>query len=179
MASLEDLPIETLAQIAQLNNAMANNPATRTDYLKLIKRISPNTVIPELDAAAPIMTALAEERSKREALEAKIQADEIRRNIQEKRAKTAKEHKLTDDQMVEVEKLMTDNQIPNYDTAAQFYTMQRKAAVPTTHEVFNPGIQMPDENVWKPGIGNKAMLDKIARQQAYGALNEINGISGS
>lgn len=175
MPSLEDIPIDTLTQIAALQQQLANNPATRGEYLRLIKKVSPNTVIPEIDAAAPIMAELAKEREAREKLEARLQEDDARRRVLAKREATMKAHKLTEDQMVEVEKIMTDHQIPNYETGAKYYAMERRVAEPTSSSIANPEIALPDSSIWNGGIGNKAALDRIARDQAYKAFNEITG----
>jgi hypothetical protein len=53
--------------------------------------------------------------------------------------------------------------------------MQNRVATPTPSNVANPDWKMPDSAVWNRGIGNKQQLDKIAREQAYAAWNEIKG----
>ena len=89
-------------------------------------------------------------------------------------------YKLSDDDMKSVEKLMVksdDNPepIPYYDSAARLYLHSRQPSTPTPGSLAPPIYQMPDGKTWGKGIGNPAMLNKIAMDEAYRAFNEIHG----
>ena len=78
--SLENASPETIAALAQLSDTMLSNPATRTEYQRLLKRASPDIVIPELEVEnrveeriKPMQEQMAEIQKQRE-MEAAQQA---------------------------------------------------------------------------------------------------------
>lgn len=78
--SLENASPETIAALAQLSDTMLSNPATRTEYQRLLKRASPDIVIPELEVESrveerikPMQEQLADMQKQRE-MEAAQQA---------------------------------------------------------------------------------------------------------
>lgn len=180
--SLEDLTVDELLARAreterdsQLIRAISANPEARASLQRAIKTVAPQTSIPEIDTQDAIAKAIAPEREERLKLERKIQEDDIRRRLEKNRADIKAEFKLSDDDVLEVEKLMTRevDPIPSYRAAAQVYTAMRQSATPTPASFSVPTFQMPENEVWGKGIGNKAMLDKIAIAQANEALNEL------
>ena len=46
--SLEDVSIEQRDELASLAKRLADNPATRKEFLRMTQRINPDMVIPEL-----------------------------------------------------------------------------------------------------------------------------------
>lgn len=182
--SLEDLTTNELLAKAKeyerghtLLNTLLNDPATREETLKLVKKKDPTRSIPELDAKAEMEKKLEEEREERRKLEASVRDNEIKRQIKEERERVKAMYELTDADMIEVEKLMTDKDkpIPHYDAAATVLKAQRAQAKPTTASISPPVFDMPSKDIWGKGVGNKAQLDKIALGQAYEAFNEISG----
>lgn len=174
--SLEELTPNEVLGLASLTNQLASDPATRTEFLKMLKKKNPGMVIPEIDAAEAVHGEISKLKEENAKLREEFSNNELRRNIEGKRSDAMKRHRLTDDQMTEVEKLMVEKHLPDYDTAAEFFSMSQRIAPPTSVDtVANPDFTMPALETWKGGIGNKTQLDKIARSEAYKAWNEVNG----
>lgn len=182
--SLEDMtPEEILAhtrsleQSTDLFDTLLNDPATRRDTLKMLKAKNPAMTIPEIDTANEVENSIAAERAERVKLETRIRDSEIRDRIDKERARVMKTHDLSDADMIEVEKIMTDKDapIPHYDAAAKVFKASRVQATPTSAVLVPRTFDMPAKDIWAKGVGSKPMLDKIATEQAVIALNEIRG----
>jgi hypothetical protein len=182
MRSLEDLTVPELLATAraateksQLFDTILSDPATRKEALALVKKRNPNMPIPELDAENAASAAVAEERKEREKLEARMRESEMRERIAAQRTTVRDKYKLTDADLLEVEKIMTDETapIPHYDAAVKVWRAQKSQAVPTSSNISPPVYEMPTKDVWKSGIGNNANLNKVAMKLGYDAWNEI------
>lgn len=180
--SLEDLSVDQLLQVAQrgLNsenmlNGLYNDPATREDLLRLMKKQNPALTIPEIDAKDDVLGKVGDANKRVADLENKLAERDIRDRVTAEKNRVKNLYQLSDADMAEVEKLMIDEHepIPSYAAAAKVYVASRTQAVPTSSSLSPPVFEMPDQNVWKGGIGNRAGLDKIAMSEAYRALNEI------
>lgn len=175
MADVNQYSLEQLQGIVNLGESLINNPETREDFLRLVQKSNPRLQIPELQQRDSVMTELQKERDARMSLEKQIREDKLRADLEKTRQSVQAKHKLTDDQMASVEKLMLDKQIPSYETAAEFLVAQTKAAEPSFNRTTErPGITMPDSTIWAKGVGNQAALNNIARNEAYKAWDEIN-----
>jgi len=182
--SLEDLtPNELLAEArrrgekSSLLESLLNDPATRGEALKLIKKKNPTTPIPELDTQEAIERATAAERAEREKLEARIREREIKDRMADEWARARDANGLTDEDRAAVEALMTDKEapIPSYAGAAKVHAASKVQATPTAGAISPPVYEMPGKDTWGKGVGNRALLDKIATAEAYKAMNEITG----
>jgi hypothetical protein len=182
--SLEDMTVDelrahaaTLEGNSNLLRTLAANPETREVLQRAIKKVAPNTPIPEIDAADRVMAAVATEREERLKLERTIMERDARDNVRDRRAKIKADYKLTDEDVTAIEKMMVDDKEVNWthDAAARVYLAERRSSVPTPASYQPPVYTMPEKDVWGPGIGNKAKLDKIGMEQAYAALGEIMG----
>ena len=180
--SLENLTTDQLLAHArqlegshELMQTLMKDPAAREMMQRGLKKLRPELSIPEIDAKDAIRAELDEERKERQALQKQITEDRVRARLEAQRAKAKSDYKLTDADMAEVEKLMVDpeNPIPTYDAAARVHAASKKTGTPTPVTLSAPTYEMPEKDVWGKGIGNKAMLDKIATQEAYAALNDI------
>jgi hypothetical protein len=85
---------------------------------------------------------------------------------------------LSKEDMPHVEKLMVaaeDNPypIPSYDAAARVYLASRRSATPTPANSAPPLYEMPAKDIWGPGIGNAARLDKIAIGRAWDIWGDL------
>jgi hypothetical protein len=180
--SLEDLSSNELIDLARtqgpkaaLYDTLLADPETRSAMLALQKKKYPNQPIPELDARKEMEVKLAEERAAREKLEERVLQENIERRLEKQREDTKKKHKLSDDDMIAVEKIMTDDKasIPNYDIAARLYKADRAQAVPTPSALQPPIFDMPDKAKWGKGIGNPQELNKIGLKAAYEAVAQF------
>lgn len=181
--SLEDLTTNELLEHAKksdegarLMNSLLSDPALRGDALRLLKKKNPAMAIPELDSTSALEKRLEDESTARQKLEADMRERDIRDRIKSERDRVIKTYDLTDADMAEVEKIMTDEKapIPHYDAAVKVYRAQKVQATPTSHLLNPPMFEMPTKDVWGPGVGNKARLNKIGMEQAYAAWNEIH-----
>ena len=180
--SLEDLTTDQLLAHAKsleashnLLSTLLKDPSSREVVQRKLKQLQPELSIPELDAKDAIQAELKTEREARQALESQITQDKVRARLEKQRAESKARYKLTDADMLEVEKLMVDpeNPIPTYDAAARVHAASKQTATPTAAQLSSPTYQMPETETWGKGIGNKAMLDRIALGEAYAALNDI------
>jgi hypothetical protein len=182
--NLEDMtPEEILAHTRSLETSvelfdtLLNDPVTRRDTLKALKSKKPNMTIPEIDTANEIETRIAAEREERQKLEVRVRDNEIRDRINAERKRVMNTHDLSEDQMLEVEKIMVDPTapIPHYDAAAKVFKASLVQATPTSAVLVPRTFDMPNKDIWAGGVGSKPRLDKIALEQATAALNEIRG----
>lgn len=184
MASLEDLTTDQLLAHARalqgshdLMQTLLKDPSSREMVQRKLKALQPTLSIPEIDAKDAVLAELKIEREERQKLEKSILEDRVRARLESQRASAKSKYKLTEADMTEVEKLMTDaeNPIPTYDAAARVHAASKQTGSPTPAVLSSPTYEMPEKDVWAKGIGNKAMLDKIAMQEAFAALNDIRG----
>ena len=182
MASLEDLTVDQLrARAAEtesshaLLQSLTQNPKTREVIQRAIKSVNPNVVIPEIDAADSVRGEIKAEREERLKLERSIQERDIRDRLERQRAAIQVKYKLTADDMIEVEKIMTRevDPIPSYEGAAQVYKASRTSATPTPASFAPPTFDMPEKEIWGKGIGNRSNLNKIAMDEAFKAWGDI------
>jgi len=167
--SLEGLSQEAIVGLAQIAKGLSDNPETRTGFLSLAKKADPSMSIPELDIANQITSAVAEERAKREALEAKIIERDARENVMNRRDALKKSKGLSDADVAEVEKIMVEKGISNHDTAAEFMVAQRQSAKPTPYQAGFGSHQKPQVDT-KPYGGNIAQW---ARNEAANTISDI------
>jgi hypothetical protein len=190
MAGLEDLSLEQLRELAaraqsyepsfNLVQQIAKDPEARNMFQRYLKKKNPNLSIPEIDGEDRMRAALEAETKAREALELKIQQDEIRQRLEAERKRVMEQYKLTEEDMKGVEKIMmkTDDNpepVPYYDKAVKLYLHAREPSVPSPASYSPPLYSMPEKEVWGKGIGNPAELNRIALREAYRARAEIAG----
>lgn len=183
--SLEDLTpgqlldhARAMQQRTALFDPLMQDPDTRGEVLRVMRKKFPNMPIPELDAQHAAEKLVATEREERVKLEAKLQEESIERRLSEQRTQVKAKHGLTDADLSEVEKIMTDKDapVPNWEGAVRVFKASRVQATPTPATLEPRVYDMPAKETWAGGIGNKARLDKIAMKEATSAANDI--ISG-
>lgn len=118
-------------ELAELLLELNNNPATRDATLRLIKKVRPNAPIPEIDNADAVTALRAEFDEKFQLQETRFREKDLTRALNEKRTAVKEKFNLGDDDITEVEKLMTDGKIVDYDAAAEHLSLQRRMSVPT------------------------------------------------
>jgi hypothetical protein len=177
MASLEELTAEQVFGLAQLAKTLADSPQTREEFLKLTKKANPGLVIPEIDAKDAVLKEVQQEREARLALEKKLQERDIKENIERKKVDVKSKFNFSDSDMDEVEKIMLDEQIPSYETAAKYLSASRRVADSSFSQrsAVSRQMTMPDKEIWSKGLGNSAELRNIAFNEASKALDELKG----
>ena len=166
--SLEGMSQDAINGLALLAKGLSSNSKTRDQFLNLTKTANPDLNIPEVDIPFKMQGMLDAEAKKREELENKIRENEIRQQIKENRAQLAKTKGLSEEQVQEVEKMMTEKGILNHDTAADFYLSQQKSATPTP-STFSGSQQVPKPDM-KQFNGN---ITQWARNEANTMIGQI------
>ncbi len=168
--NVEHSPEENAA-VANLTRGIANSPKLRRRYLELVKDFAPATVIPELDESRAIRAEL--EPLQTELLQTKQDLDrfKLEGHVRDAWDKVKRTHKLTDADIPAVQKVMEERLIGDPMTAADYYTMSRRLAVPRTSVATR--LQVP----WKTGLDEYKGLwkdkDGWARARAEQGINEI------
>jgi hypothetical protein len=180
--SLEDLSTDqllahakTLEADSALLRSLTGNPKTRETVQRALKVLKPDLVIPEIDAKDSVRAEIDEERKARIKLENEIKERDIRARLEKQRSDIKTKYKLSDADVLEVEKLMVRevDPIPTYEGAAQVFLASKQSAIPTPASYLPPTYTMPEKETWGKGIGNPAMLNKIALNEMAAAWNEI------
>lgn len=123
MASIDDLPETTQKELADIALKLSGNKETRKGFLSLLKKVSPQTPIPEIDEPAAIEERLAAERKERQEWQAKIDQE----RLQEKFAKQKAEYTqgMTEEQVKQMESMMEKGELPaDYKWGAQLFRQQ-------------------------------------------------------
>ena len=166
--SLENLSPDARDELAALAQQLAENPATRKDFLRMTKKVKPDLPIPELEIEETTTRAVSKAEERVQALEAKLREKEAIEELQKRREQLVKKGLVKSEDDVEaVEKLMLEKGITNHETAAEYHEWMRQAAVPTASS-YNPSpVKGFDLNkYWKNP-------NQAARNEALNALNEL------
>lgn len=162
MPSLEDLSEPEQARALALYQFVQNNPDVAKRVRKMAKEKNPNMPVPESDVledkVQTELESLREEFKKRD--EQQLQAlQEQRRAEMHNRIK---ENGLDPE---EVEKIMIDEKIGNYDTAIKYVKQMRELA-PSTPEQITPMSLPSGKDLWSD-------KNRWAKNQAFEAMNEL------
>jgi hypothetical protein len=120
MADLSDAEIAELQNNKSFVDRLMADPATRPLVLQAAKKMSPNTYIPEIDAAKPLVDRIAKLESVIVGMHNKNQSDKNQATIAGARDRLRSEGWTTEG-IGAVEKLMVERNIPDYDAAAALY----------------------------------------------------------
>jgi hypothetical protein len=171
MASLEDLPQETRDELAKLARDLAENPATRKDFLRLTKKARPNLPVPQIEIEDQVRQELDAEREARTKLEARLQERDATDELSKRRRKLIDDGKAKDESEVEqIEKVMLDKKIADHETAADYWNWMQQAAKPSApvyqQQVLDKNTRQGLAPYWKNPIA-------AARDEAAVALNDL------
>jgi hypothetical protein len=164
--SLEDLTPEARDELALLARQLAENPATRKDFLRLTKKAKPDMPIPELEIEESTTNAVQKAEDRVQALEAKLAEKDAREELEKRRSKI-RARGLKDDDIAEVEKIMLEKGITQHDAAADYWDWMKQASTPTPSGYNpNPINKFDLGKYWKNPVQG-------ARDEAAKALNEL------
>jgi hypothetical protein len=166
--SLENYTLEQQEEMARLTSDLSSNPATRKQYLKLVKQLRPDLHIAELEVEESSEKRASETDEKISKLEAKLAEKEAIENYRERRNALLKKGIVqSEDEIDEVEKIMVEKKIHDHETAAEYLDWMKRAAVPTPSG-YNPsplkGFKLNE--FWKNPVQG-------ARNEAAAALAEL------
>ena len=166
--SLENVSLEARDELAALAQQLADNPATRKDFLRMTKKVKPDLPIPELDMEDYTHSAVTKSEQRVQALEAKLRERDAVEELQKRRQSLMKKGLIaSEDEVKDVEKIMLERGITNHETAAEFHQWMKQAAVPTSSG-YNPSpVKQFDLNkYWKNPVN-------AARDEAASALRDL------
>jgi hypothetical protein len=166
--SLENVSLEARDELAALAQQLADNPATRKDFLRMTKKVKPDLPIPELDMEDYTHNAVNKSEQRVQALEAKLRERDAVEELQKRRQSLMKKGLIaSEDEVKDVEKIMLERGITNHETAAEFHQWMKQAAVPTSSG-YNPSpVKQFDLNkYWKNPVN-------AARDEAASALRDL------
>lgn len=166
------LPTETLIGLGKLAYQVAHNKETRRDFVKQVKKIDPNYMLPGDQQVEDLRQELAE-RDEQRAIDAQKAANDARLEAQRRGlldGTLIKGRRFTDEQVKELEeKVMPKIGVADYDVAARYYLHDLK----------------PDKAKPQPGPGASwtlpdlpGLLDdpaKAARDAAHSIIDEFRG----
>ena len=164
--SLEDLTPEARDELALLARQLAENLATRKDFLRLTKKAKPDMPIPELEIEESTTSAVQKAEDRVQALVAKLAEKDAREELEKRRSKI-RARGLKDDDIAEVEKIMLEKGITQHDAAADYWDWMKQASTPTPSGYNpNPINKFDLGKYWKNPVQG-------ARDEAAKALNEL------
>ena len=166
--SLENISLEARDELAALAQQLADNPATRKDFLRMTKKVKPDLPIPELDMEDYTHNAVTKSEQRVQALEAKLRERDAIEELQKRRQSLMKKGLIaSEDEVSDVEKIMLERGITNHETAAEFHQWMKQAAVPTSSG-YNPSVvkQFDLNKYWKNPVN-------AARDEAASALRDL------
>jgi len=171
MPSLEDMAPEARDELALLARRLAENPATRKEFLRLTKKATPDLPIPELEIEDTVYAATNQAHAREEQLEQKLREKEAIEELNRRRQSLVKKGKVSDESEIEqVEKIMLERGITNHETAADFHKWMNEQAKPTpstfSRNVLDDTARNTLSSFWKNP-------QHAARDEASKALMEL------
>ena len=171
-ASLENYTEEQVEQMAATYRAIVSNPETRDLALRLTKKVNPDASIPEIELKDAAAAEFKKRDDRNDALEAGILLRDAKDRIRDERT-ALRDKGYNTDQISAIEKIMTDERIASYATAARYFDGQNAIAEPTpTPGLQSPNYSMPQDplNAMKSG---KKGLNQWALNAATAALADV------
>ena len=167
--SLEDMSNDQVNELAALAKQLAENPETRKDFLRLTKKAKPDFSIPELEIEDATTHAVSKAYERVEGIENKMRERDARDSLNERRQSLLKKGFAKDDADIEsIEKIMLEKNIPNHETAAEYWKWMQQSAAPTPGTSYNPSTLSRFDL-------SKFQKNPVAaaRDEAFKALNEL------
>jgi hypothetical protein len=123
-------PLTNEEAALKMLHALGNNPATRKDFLGLVKKVDPNKHIPEIDNMKPVEDRLTKMDENIGKLVKVVVNDRQDRELEKRRATLKSERHYTDDGVKAVEEFMVANDIRDHFIAADALEKRQPAAAP-------------------------------------------------
>ena len=166
--SLEDLTPEARDELALLAKQLSENPDTRKDFLRQVKKMKPEMPIPELEIEDYTRHAVEKANDRVAQLEARLREKEALDELNSRRNKLKAKGLIDKDEDIEeVEKVMLEKGITNHEAAAEYWRWMQQSATPTPTGYNPSAINKFDlSRYWKNPVAG-------ARDEAAKALNEL------
>lgn len=166
--SLENYSQEAIAELAALSKRLSEDPTTRKEFLRLTKKVHPDLPVPEIEMEEAVNQRASQAEQRVAQLEAKLKQREVKDELTRRRSVLKeKGYADSDDDILEIEKLMTEKGIANHETAADYWRHMKQSAVPTPSGFPTPVMSKFDiKGYMKNPVG-------AARENAAAALAEL------
>jgi hypothetical protein len=146
---ITDNDLRILQETYKLMNEVTDHPEYGLPTKRAMKAIRPDLRFPEIDVADPLLkpineklSAIEEEnkklREEREADRREREDDKALGDLQSKLTAAQKKHRLTDEAMGEVKKIMAERGVADPDIAAQYVVANIEPAKPVRGSNFGP-----------------------------------------
>ena len=175
-----------------LLDKLAANKTTRHEVLKLVKQISPETPIPELDANQPVLDAVAKEREERLAMQKRFDEKEA---AEEKKARESRVNGEIDagrqmltrkgysaEAVTKVEELMNSRGLADYEAAEALFAKTQPTEDPMVQSGydrnwngFNPDAGDDDHKLLMQGGKSLSGAKKFVAKTIQKTLAEMRG----
>ena len=188
LVEIEDSELASYKQVTGVMQRMLNNPKTRRQILEAQKTLDPNLVIPELDAATPV---LEEVKSLRELLAADKAEREVEKAEREKTERMAKlqsqwdsgrarlrQQGYQEEGIQAVEKFMEDKGIADHEVgAAAFERMHPpvEPVIPTGSNRFDWLGAKDDSSEHMKALFNDPDNDQALNSIINDTLKQVRG----
>jgi hypothetical protein len=169
-ATLEDLGQDQINELALLARELSDNPDTRPDFLRGMKKIRPGTPVPELELDDRLAAARKENTDALAALQNKLAERDLRDELTRRRTAIKTERNLSDTDVEAIEKVMLDKGIQNHEAAADYWDWMRQAAKPTPAAYDRSFLNKENRTVLSDYWKNPAAA---ARANAADAINDF------
>ena len=166
--SLEDLTPEARDELALLAKQLSENPDTRKDFLRQVKKMKPDMPIPELEIEDYTRHAVEKANDRVAQLEARLREKDALDELNKRRSRLKSKGLIDNDSDIEeVEKVMLEKGITNHEAAAEYWRWMQQSAAPTPSGYNPSAINKFDlSKYWKNPVAG-------ARDEAAKALNEL------
>jgi hypothetical protein len=151
-----------------LAKQLSENPETRKDFLRQVKKVKPEMPIPELEIEDYTRHAVEKANDRVAQLEARLREKDAMDELNKRRSKLKSKGLIdNDDDIQEVEKVMLEKGITNHEAAAEYWRWMQQSAAPTPTGYNPSAINKFDlSKYWKNPVAG-------ARDEAAKALNEL------
>lgn len=193
LVALLDTELKKAKPSHALLEKLGGNPKTRIGVQRLIKEIEPDRIIPELDAAQPVLDEL---KALRDQIAAKDKAETEK---EEKRAKEAEERETSlrlesgrsllrskgyqKEGIEKIEKLMVDRNLPDFDAAMALFERDQPKdhpAIPSnlnrSWDLFGPAEEDKDATAavsLPKGRAQENALQRVTFKEMANTLRDI------
>jgi hypothetical protein len=166
--SLENYSPEAISELAALSKRLSEDPSTRKEFLRLTKKVHPDLPVPEIEIEEATNTRVSAAEQRVQELEARLRQKEVKEELAKRRNSLKESGYVTSDNDIkEIEKVMTDKGIANHETAAEYWRYMKQTATPTPTGYPSPVMSKFDlKGYMKNPVG-------AARENAAAALMEL------
>lgn len=123
-------------QIAKFIGPIYDDPQLNKEAKALIKKKYPNLNIPDYDLMQQVDRRFDEEKQARETAERTRREEQEQARFQETRTATQKKYGFTDEGMTELERLMVERNVGDYDIAAEHLVAKQPKPSDSNYDDF-------------------------------------------